>query len=302
MDGGTSITTGAGTITLRSDGASGGDIVAEVLSTQNAVVTINSGEDVILQNTITTRRGNVDIDAVLSVSRLAAAVISTRATANDQNSGTVDIDAGTSVSLAGGINTSGFGGNSSGGLVTIDTLNGSITTAAINAAGTGAGAGANILLTAVGQNSDIQVNGALNTNTAGLVTLTADDSIRIAAGGSITTVAGAVLLRANAAVTAVEEVVLTISLAVVFPTTVSRVIDSPFPDSCVSSSRFPAAGSYRNGVVQGNTISNCRVFPGPVRFPVAQVNVPLKTSVLSAPRLSANFMLNPATERVVVEA
>ena len=33
------------------------------------------------------------------------------------------------------------------------------------------------------------------------------------------------------------------TFAVGFPSTVSMVIDWPFPESCVSSSRFPAAGS-----------------------------------------------------------
>jgi hypothetical protein len=48
-------------------------------------------------------------------------------------------------------------------------------------------------------------------------------------------------------------------------------------------------------------MSNCRVFPGPGRFAVAQISVPLKTSVLSAPRFSAKVVLSPATERLVVD-
>jgi hypothetical protein len=111
-------------------------------------VTINSGEDVTLQNTITTRRGNVDIDAVQGVTNTAAAIISTTGTANNDNSGTVDIDAGGAVNLAGNIITAGFGGASIGGLVTIDSTANSVTVAGINTSGPGGGA--NILIRSSG--------------------------------------------------------------------------------------------------------------------------------------------------------
>ena len=49
-------------------------------------------------------------------------------------------------------------------------------------------------------------------------------------------------------------------------------------------------------MVKGNTTSNCRVFPGPGRFPVVTFTVPSNTSVLFVPRFSAKVVLSPAAE------
>jgi len=155
------------------------------VTTVNANITVNSGEDVTLQNAVTTAGGNVLIDAVGGVSSLLAGVINTRGTALNENSGFVDINAGGTVNLAGNVRTDGFGGTSNGGLVTIDTVNGSITVAAIDASGAVLGDGASILLNADGVNSDVIVTGQLTTTSPGVVTITADDSVTISGTGSI---------------------------------------------------------------------------------------------------------------------
>ena len=197
MAGASSVETDSGTITLQSTGANGGDITAQTLTTLNALVTINSGAGVALQNAVTTRGANVAIDAVGGVASTAAGDISTAGTALNQNSGLVDINAGGTVNLQGDIITSGFGGTSNGGLVTIDTLNGSITVAVINASGAAAGNGADVGLHANGSGGDITLNEEIITSATGIVRL--DSSGRIIDGSSNANVditASQVLLRA----------------------------------------------------------------------------------------------------------
>src|SRR5690606_958318 len=99
--------------------------------------------------------------------------------------------------LSGNIRTDGFGGTSNGGLVTIDTVNGSITVAAINASGAAAGSGADVGLHANGAGGDVSLNDEVRTSTTGVVRVDASGRILDGSNNANTDItASQVLFRA----------------------------------------------------------------------------------------------------------
>ena len=167
-------TTASGTILLRSTGTNGGNILAQDLTARNTI-TIDSGAGVELQGPVLSNGSLVDINAVTTISSLAPG--GTITTTGVANAGAVDIEAGGSVALAGAVDTRGNAAGGNGGLVTIDTGNGDISVAGVDASGVGAGVGADVGLHANGAGVNITLNGVIRTSTIGVARVDSAGSI-----------------------------------------------------------------------------------------------------------------------------
>jgi hypothetical protein len=148
-------------------------------STEVAAVNVNidAAQDANINAPITTLGGEVTIDAGRNITSNAAGDITTTGDQIDEDSGNVTLNTNVialagSVTLLGDIDTGGFDNSlstldSDAGLVTIATVNGNITTAAIDARG--------------GTTTDLTIRGE-----GGIVTLTANDGAGAIDTGNVT--------------------------------------------------------------------------------------------------------------------
>ena len=144
---GSSINSGTGTVTLRTDGASGGSITSESITTANGIVTVNAETSVSINGPVVSGGALVDIDAGTEVSSSADGDITTTGDQANEDSGEVTIHSNVTgnISLDGDVITRGFDNNSGtdssdGGNVTVMTVDGTVSVTNIDSSGGNAGA------------------------------------------------------------------------------------------------------------------------------------------------------------------